>query len=325
MTGGDRVASRLRVAASACLVASGLFMCGAGGAIALADPGPGYGRSDDLTDDDSIGDIVRRAFGLGDGNDANDVKASEPGQAPRTQWGNGRQGQYPGEKEPPNTETPPTRTTPKPTETTKPTTPSPEPTTPREPPGNPQPNLPQSTGGGGGGAIEQLPRYTPPSIPVMELPDELQPGQPGVAGGPAVLDAGAGIAAAAPVGAAAPIALPVIVVPPIGLGGIGGGPGPGGASAGAPPAVPRAVTAQPPAGRIPPPANIGSNVAVPNSSYRIGYTEYLRTAGLPQVAALAVPGLVGIMVLTGAGGLLGYRQAKAGHAVHVSGSARFMR
>ena len=117
MTGGDRVASRLRVAASACLVASGLFMCGAGGAIALADPGPGYGRSDDLTDDDSIGDIVRRAFGLGDGNDA---KASEPAQAPRTRWGNGRQGQYPGEKEPPSTETSPTRTSPKPTETTKP-------------------------------------------------------------------------------------------------------------------------------------------------------------------------------------------------------------
>jgi hypothetical protein len=74
-----------------------------------------------------------------------------------------------------------------------------------------------------------------------------------------------------------------------------------------------------------PPANVGSNVAAPNSSYRIGYTEYLRTAGLPQVAALAVPGLVGIMVLTGAGGLLGYRQAKAGHAVHVGGTARFIR
>lgn len=323
MTGGDRVASRLRVAASACLLASGLFMCGAGGAIALADPGPGYGRSDDLTDDDSIGDIVRRAFGLGDGNDA---KASEPAQGPHPRWGNGRQGQYPGEKEPPRTGTSPTEESPtKEPPTTKPTTPCPEPTKPTEPPGNPQPNLPQSTGGGGGGAIEQLPRYTPPSIPDMQLPDELQPGQPGVAGGPAVLDAGAGIAAAAPVGAAAPIALPVIVVPPIGLGGIGGGAGPGGASAGAPPAVPRAVTAQPPAGRIPPPANVGSNVAGPNSSYRIGYTEYLRTAGLPQVAALAVPGLVGIMVLTGAGGLLGYRQAKAGHAVHVSGSARFMR
>ena len=79
--------------------------------------------------------------------------------------------------------------------------------------------------------------------------------------------------------------------------------------------TPRGVTAEPPAGRVPPPANVGSNAGMPASSYRIGYTEYLRTAGLPQVAALAVPGLAGILVLTGAGGLVGYRQAKAGHAV----------
>jgi hypothetical protein len=325
MAGDDRVVSRVRVAASACLVASGLFMAGAGGAIALADPGHGYGRSDDGrggdgTGDDSIGDIVRRAFGLGDGNDA---KASElEQQGPRTRWGNGREGQSPGEKEPSKTETPPTKTD---TPTTKPEqpptkTPCPEPTEPTKPPGNPQPNPPQSVGGGGGGAIEPLPRFKPPSVPEMQLPDELTPTQPGV------LDAGAGIAAAAaPVGAV-PIALPVIVVPPIGLPGVGSGAGgAGGASAGTPPAAPRAMPAEPPAGRISPPANVGSNVAAPNSSYRIGYTEYLRTAGLPQVAALAVPGLVGIMVFTGAGGLLGYRQAKAGHAVHVSGTARFMR
>ena len=36
MAGGDRVTSRVRVAASACLVASGLFMCGAGSAIATS-------------------------------------------------------------------------------------------------------------------------------------------------------------------------------------------------------------------------------------------------------------------------------------------------
>ncbi len=195
-----------------------------------------------------------------------------------------------------------------------------------EPPGKPGPNFPQS-GGGGGGAIEQLPRYKPPSVPEMQLPGELQPAQPGVPGGTAALEAGAGVvAAAAPVGAAVPIALPVIVAPPLGLGiGGGGGPGGAGAQAGLPPAAPRGVPAQPPAGRSSPPANVGSNAAVPNASYRIGYTEYLRTAGLPQVAALAVPGLVGIMVLTGAGGLVGYRQAKAGHSVTVGGSARFMR
>ena len=325
MAGNDRVTSRVRVAASACLVASGLFIGAAGGAIALADPGDGYGKQDDSKGGDSIGAIVRRAFGLGDGSDA---KSTKPGQyGPNTHWGNGRQGPTnPGEKEPLTADTP-TRTTAEATETTTksstpPETPCPERADLCTPPGQEPPNPPESNGAAGGGAIVQLPRYKPPSVPDMQLPSELQPSQPG---GPAVLDAGAGMAAAAaPVGPAVPIALPVIVAPPIGIGGIGGGPGPGGAAAGAPPALPRAV-AEPPAGRISPPANVGSNVAAPSSSYRIGYTEYLRTAGLPQVAALAVSGLFGIMMLTGAGGLLGYRQAKAGHAVHIGATARFMR
>ena len=152
----------------------------------------------------------------------------------------------------------------------------------------------------------------------MQLPGKLTPGEPGEPGGPDVLDTGAPVVALGPVGGAAPIVLPVIVAPPIGLGGGAGGAGSPGTSTG----PPRAVTAESPAGRVPPPANVGSNVA---PAYRIGYTEYLRTAGLPQVAVLAMPGIAGILVLTGAGGLVGYRQAKAGHAVRAVGAARFMR
>jgi hypothetical protein len=327
----------VRAAASACLVASGLLISGVGGAMALADPG--HGQSDDRrgsdghTGDDSMGDVVRRAFGLDDGAGQ---KSSDLRQQPDTRLGNGR-----GEDESTKTDTPPTKTDTPPTDTTKPTTPTTKPTTPTtkpttpcpepteptepsEPPGQPGPTPPASVGGGGGGAIVQLPRFNPPSVPEMQLPNELRPTLPGLPGTPGVLDAGAGaVAVAAPAGPAVPIALPVIVVPPLGLG-VGGGPG-GGAAAGLPPAAPRGVPAQPPSGRISPPANVGSNAAVPNASYRIGYTQYLRTAGLPQVAALAVPGLFGIMVLTGAGGLVGYRQAKAGHAVRVGGSARFVR
>ncbi len=338
MRGGDRVASRVRVAASACLVASGLLIGGAGGAMALADPEHGNGRSDDTTHDDSVGGIVRRAFSVDGGNGE---KASEPRQRPQTRSGNGRDGQDSEDGQQPTrtgsptdtkpTETKPTETKPTDTPSGSPTSDTPtttKPTTTTEtttPPGQPPPNPPASSGGGGGGVIAQLPRFTPPRVPGMQLPQELTPKQPGMPGGPDVLDAGAGAAAAAaPVGPAAPIGLPVIVAPPVGLGAGAGGAG-SGAAAAAPPALPRAVTAEPPAGRVPPPANAGRNVAVPNSSYRLGYTEYLRTAGLPQVAALAVPGLVGILVLTGAGGLVGYRQAKAGHAVRVGSSARFMR
>jgi hypothetical protein len=127
--------------------------------------------------------------------------------------------------------------------------------------------------------------------------------------------------AGVPAGGTAPIALPVIVAPPVGLGAGARGANPGGT----PPAdVLKGVIAEPPVGRITPPAGAGGNAAGPRSTYRIGYTEYLRTAGLPQVAALAVPGLVGILVLTGAGGLVGYRQARAGHTVR-AGTARFIR
>jgi hypothetical protein len=143
----------------------------------------------------------------------------------------------------------------------------------------------------------------------MLLPPELMP----PAAEPSVLDVLPGVGAAAEQLAVTPIGLPVIVAPAAGLGG-------GGA---APPAAPRNVIAEPMKGLEPLPAKVGSNAPLSNSSYRIGYGEYLRTAGLSQVAALAVPGVTGILVLTGAGGLVGYRQAKAGHAVRTGGTARF--
>jgi hypothetical protein len=60
-------------------------------------------------------------------------------------------------------------------------------------------------------------------------------------------------------------------------------------------------------------------------SYRAGYGDYLRTAGLGEIAAVAIPGFTGILVLTGAGGLVGYRQARAGHAVRSGASSvRFL-
>ena len=153
----------------------------------------------------------------------------------------------------------------------------------------------------------------------MQLPPEA----------PTVVSAVPGLAVAAGQLPLAPITLPVIVAPVIvapavapGVGGAGGGP-----AAPANPALPRpprAVAADPPAGRDPLPGNVGSNAVVPASSYRVGYSEYLRTAGISQVAALAVPGVAGILALTGAGGLIGYRQAKAGLAVRTGRAARFV-
>lgn len=57
--------------------------------------------------------------------------------------------------------------------------------------------------------------------------------------------------------------------------------------------------------------------------FRPGYPDYLRAAGLSEVAAVAVPGFAGIITLTAAGGLVGYRQARA-HSLAPHRAARFV-
>jgi len=47
-------------------------------------------------------------------------------------------------------------------------------------------------------------------------------------------------------------------------------------------------------------------------------------AAMAELAGMALPGLAGIFGLTALGGLVGYRQAKAGHAVRTAGTARFL-
>ena len=372
--------SRVLGAASACVVASGLFLCGLGGALALADPAPnvpGDHSSEDpgkgpKTDPNGSGGPATKT------DEKPDTETGKPGNGGNPSNGNCGNGKrngnarhcggssesseptkarttkpttptptptpepspsttYESTSEPPTTTyvttttsptttsrtttsptttsattTSPTTTTP--TTTTSKTTETTTPTTTRGGLGLPPPGGSGSVGGGGGGggAIE-----VPPGIPRPPAEVQLPP-----AAEPSVLDAVPGVGAAAAQLPVQPITLPVIVAPSgLGLGGGGGAPAPRAPSL---PSAPRGVTAEPPAGREPLPAHVGSNVKLPPSSFRIGYTEYLRNAGLSQVAALAVPGVAGMLVLTGAGGLVGYRQAKAGHAVHTNGAARFV-
>jgi hypothetical protein len=356
LKGGDEVGSRVRVAASTCLVASGLFMCGLGGALAIAEPspaqnpgvthpdeGPDKGATADSTGTgvsgpSTSGKVDTRDTGQNGnggnpgngncGNDGSNGNAQHCGGGTPTTGPKGSTTRSSSQTSSSQTSSSPTSitqtsstqtsTTKTSTETSTKTTETTTSTTTTTPPGLPGPG----GGGGGGGGGGEVPSGRPELPPQMQLPPELMPSAIETVQ-PSVLDVRPGVGAAAAELPVVPISLPVIVSPSAGLGG-GGGASPGAPSAPALPGTPRGVSAEPPAGREPLPANVGSNVAAPASSYRIGYGEYLRSAGMSQVAALAVPGVTGILVLTGAGGLVGYRQARAGHAVRTGGTARFI-
>jgi hypothetical protein len=330
------VGSRVHGAASACLITVGLFLCGLGGALALAEPSaspqiPRGAHSEDPAGKGPKGDTHGSGTKASPDEDPDTATATDkPGKGANPGNGNcgngGSNGNAQGcsggtpETTPPSPSTtkPPTTTPPTTSDSTTPATSSPPKTTPSSETSTETSTSTTTTsvglpapGGGGGGGVPEAPAGGGALPPKVQLPPASEP---------SVIDSVPGVGAAAADLPVPPITLPVIVAPAAGLGA-------GGAGAPAGPALPgspRGVSAEPPAGREPLPANAGSNAAIPQASYRVGYADYLRNAGLSQVAALAVPGVAGMLILTGAGGLVGYRQAKAGHAVHTSGTARFM-
>ncbi len=361
MKGGIEVGSRVRIAAAACLMASGLFVGGASGALAFAIPpldslGPdeGDGANTEPTQNDETNSPP--GVSIGEQNSAEgEVEQERPdGQQPVDETpDDGRPvDQEPVDEKPEDEETLPgdaegeaTPTEePEPSETVEPTpTEEPEPSETKEPPPPteeepepgrceeksdddcgpgwpwwPWPGLPPEPGDSDGRAQTEVPAgrpHAPPPMRLPALPTENTPSEP------AVIDASPGVGVAASEISLAPITLPVIVAPPLSIAG-------GGAPRSLPtepvPSSPRGSSAEPPARRQAPAAETGSNVNVPPASYRVGYTDYLRSAGISQVVALAAAVLAGMLVLTGAGGLVGYRQAKAGHALRTGGIARFV-
>lgn len=162
-------------------------------------------------------------------------------------------------------------------------------------------------GGGGGGGIDYRPRTIPP------------PGEPGQPGEPPVVSAESGT-----VGPTSLEPPPITMPPLIGV---------------APPAFPAPMRPLGPGsepgprtgpgresstGRERPPAtSAGAGTEMPAST-RVGYPRYLQEAKMGEVAALALPGFAGILALTALGGVVGYRQARAGHVVRTAGTTRFM-
>jgi hypothetical protein len=214
---------------------------------------------------------------------------------------------------------------------------------------------PQAPSGGGGGSTGMQLTWqslVPPTMQIPQIPTiprELVPQVPGLSFDPlvdavngvvtGVNGAVTGLATAASALPFTQITLPVVVIPggtPANAGGGGvnrdaGGPGvlphPGIASAPKPPMSVQGGSSTPasePQPQQPSSEPSDDTEALSAPSYRMGYVEYLRAAGFSQVAAVAVPGFTGILILTGAGGLIGYRQARAGRSVRAGATARFM-
>jgi hypothetical protein len=94
-----------------------------------------------------------------------------------------------------------------------------------------------------------------------------------------------------------------------------------------PPAFRPVQPAPPPMNVIPPKAGVApaaGNKGAQPEAFRVGYPEYLRSARIVELAGFAATGVAGMLALTAVGGLVGYRQAKAGHAVRAAGTARFL-
>jgi hypothetical protein len=345
--------SGLQYSAAACVIAGGLLVAGPGVVVALADPG-GIGQQDSegsrhTTDSggaarDRDGAAPSSTTSKLDGNPLKRRPGMRGGQRPTTgeQSGEGQQpgkGTGEGDGTGEGTQPPPCedggdrscgggRGSPSPSGGPGSPPPSGGPGSP-PPSGGPGSPLPSGglgsppPGSGGSGAPSGHGGQRPPPVIVPSPP--LQP-QPGTAE-PDIVGATAGPPAAPAPDAEPPVlTLPLVVLPPAPVVGAGGGPRlelSRGAPE-APPAGPPQLKNEPlNSPRQPIPVEVGRDVTPP-PSFRAGYSEYLRTAGVTKMAAFALPGISGLLLLTAGGGFIGYRQAKTGYAVRTEGIARFL-
>ena len=154
------------------------------------------------------------------------------------------------------------------------------------------------------------------------------PGHPNQPGDPGIVDADGG--AVISVGSnPSPLHIPPLIGGPTAFGGAAvEAPvrGPAGTPASSTGTGPRDIARSGEgSGRERLPGAAGSGTSEVPASFRVGYPQYLREAKVGEVAVFALPGVLGILALTALGGVVGYRQAKAGRVVRAAGTARFLR
>ncbi|WP_135454546.1 hypothetical protein [Mycobacterium sp. DL99] len=126
-------------------------------------------------------------------------------------------------------------------------------------------------------------------------------------------------APAVPAAPVVPVAPAPVVVPPVP---VIPAPVPSAPPAGVPPAAPSAPSS--PAPRSEPPSAQPLSVPSVPESFRLGYADYLRTASTSDLLLAVLPGLGGMVLMTAAGGVVGFRQARAAQTLPSPQIARFL-
>jgi hypothetical protein len=174
-------------------------------------------------------------------------------------------------------------------------------------------------------AMQPQPEPSPAPGPAFRTQEE----------GPPVADSGGGGVDAVSTGVAAEppvLQAPLVIAPlPIPLPPAVAPVAPLGASAGAAPAAvdTLAVGANAPVirGSLPPTVEQPAGTLRPMSGQasRLGYPRYLRSPTAGELAAVALPGVAGLLFLTFSGGCIGYRQANSVRFLRAQDAERFLR
>lgn len=173
------------------------------------------------------------------------------------------------------------------------------------------------TGGGGGGGgvptnanIGRAPNLAPVPTAPSSRAIVIRSATPKAPAAPVPAIPAAPVVPVAP----APVAIPAVPALPA--------PVPSAPPAGPPPAAPSAPIV--PAPRSEPPAAQQLSVPAVPESFRLGYADYLRTASTSDLLLAVLPGLGGMVLMTAAGGVVGFRQARAAQTLPSPQIARFL-
>jgi hypothetical protein len=297
---------------AACAIAVAL-LAGAGGALAAADPGDSAG-SGSTNNSDSASGTDQSADHTDASTSASGASANTAGDQPGDTAQNTTGGEEGGEKKPVDDDS-------------------------------------GTDNGPGDRTISRVPTLlpqAPPPVDLAPLPEEVPPPPqapvlppidvPPVPAEPEPVDAMDGASAVLHGGNELPVlTAPVIVAPVLAMPGpiLGasiapratfGGPAFTSTSrwAGEPAPPIRQPSTSEPLLRAPPPTNAGLT-ARGQTSKEAGYTnKYLRSPRLSEMAAGALPGVAGMLIMTASGVCLGYRQAMAGQLLRPQGADRFL-